>query len=734
MEQGIDPLTPADEVGPAMPETSNRFLFAREHRDPAAGGATGRWDGSGTLSGMGVSRFLQLGLLLAVWLAGAAVRAQPVAVADTLVVTAGSEDLAGVIAAVGRRMREADLRAAPYAYTTVTTRTDAYGPDDSTGVVIVTRTVARQIRDQDQGGRTVTLATRTRRFEDGNLVWESTRDEPGSARWREPARPLLESLPFAEGAADKYRYEVRERHLVGNTLIYRIAFTPRNRFDPLPSGEVWVDYAGWVMRRLVAHMDRGTTPTALLDEVPLYRLVQEQRDGLWLPVDVHLVMDLKPAPLVTLPRRMDLRVQVTDVEVRGSVDARHRRLTADERDPEEFWLTPEAAADSLAAFWARVDAPWTAGGDSLTMDGPPVAVEDSLVTWADGQLAALAHAGRPWLLSAVPLAPRFNRALGLVPRVRVTAGRAGDPAPSARLWAGWGLAEGRGVGKVEVGREAVGHRRWGWQLAAWSQARPFVAADRPLRDISALLYGADPRSFVREDAAHAVVLCRLGTGLRIEVRAGVFRHRSLDQATDWNLGGQDPSPGALMAAEAVEGHTLGLGLQGIGRGWRWRTEAGSWSYTGRPDRWRLQAEVGWKGQDAGGNAWRLSAGGVRWTRTAPVQDQVWLGGWGSLGGWPAGRLRGDQGLTAQVETDLAADLLRAVRFPVLAGMRLQPVIALEGGWTDGGGPLGSVAAGFQRRLGLPVLGRFQNLRMLAAWPVGPGAQEAGMRVLVGMAE
>ncbi len=702
---------------------------------------------------MGVSRLLLLGqLLLMVWLAACGTaRAEPVALADTLTVTADSEELAEVIAAVGRRMREADQRAAPYAYTTVTTRTDSYGPADSSGVTIVTRTWTRQIRDRDQSVRTVTLAVETRRYEGGKLVWTSSGGDPGSARWREPARPLLEALPFADGAAGKYRYEVRERRLVGNTLLYNIAFTPRNRFDPLPTGEVWVDYAGWVMRRLTAHMAQGSTPTALLNEVPLYRLVQEQRGGLWLPVDVHLVMNLKPAPLLTLPRRMDLRVRIKDVEVRGRPDRRHSRLTADERNPDEFWLTPEAAADSLAAFWIRVDEPWVADSleDSPGPESPSAARADSLTAWADEQLTAMAHRGRPYRLRIVPSWPRFNRVQGPVPGVELDLARAGSARATVGLRAGMGTADGRfqgGLSWEPVDRSAS----WGcWLKGRWETSSFGAEPERPLQDVAAALYGHDPRHYYEHRSVQAGVRWALTPHWLLAGSVTAFRQRPLEVGTTWNLGGGGLSPVGNLAADEVAGRRLDLHLRWRSAGWDMRAGLTRLAGLSRKGPLGLTGAISWQGQDGLGDSWSVRMHGRHWDRSAPLQDQVWLGDAGTLSGWPAGRLRGNEGIWGSVTVEGAGDVLRALRIPVLGGWRLQPVGLVEAGWTgeaglwsdrsdadlaSAGGPLGSLGAGLQHRLGLPFLGERQKLRLMACQPVGPGARQAGLRFTLSLAK
>ncbi len=668
-------------------------------------------------------------------------------VPDTMLVTADREDLAEVIAAVGRRMRAADLRAAPYSYTTETIRRDRFGAADTIGVTVVYRTVARMSRDRDGSVRKILLVSSTRRFEDGVLVWESRQDDPGSAQWREPARPLLESLPFAEGAADRYGYQVLARQLVGNTLLYNIAFEPRNPFDKLPSGQVWVDYAGWVMRRLTAHMDPGTTPTALLNSVPVYRVVQEQRGGLWLPVDIHLVMELKPSPLVTTPQVMDIQVKITDVEVHGDVDDRHRRLTADGRDPREFWLDPEAAADSLAVFWTRVDRPWVSSGSCLSGHPGRSVSSDSVRDWADVQLADLAAQGRHLRRGLVPLLPRFNRVQGLVPRVKLELKREGSGEASARAILGLGLATGRldGRGMIVGGASEGGAR---WQLEAGSQTRSFgMVADPPLRDGAALITGHDPRSFYADRRAQAGLRWGRTRGVFVEGSVAAYRQRSLQVATRWNLVGAGLSPDDNLVADSVSGQRVGFDLGWRSRPWNFRGGLLKLTGLGRKGPLQMSLDARWQGMDSVGNAWMVQVHGRRWTRTAPLQDQVWLGDAGSLSGWSAGVLRGNVGVWGSVEVEGAWDPWRSLGIPVLARLGLQPVGLLEAGWTaepgvwnvcatdvPPSGPLGSLGIGFQRYLGLPMLGDRQKLRLMASWPLGPGASDAGLRLVLGLAK
>ncbi|MBU2501137.1 hypothetical protein KJ682_07420 [bacterium] len=734
----------------ATARTHRRGTGARKRAEEAAAAAVGSF-------ARGFMLIIVAAALTAAVTAGAAGAAGPgaedaLAASDTLVITAPREDLAEVIAEVGARMRRADQAAAGMSYTTTAWNVERYGPDDTTGTAVRTVTVRRHRKGPDGAVGSVTIRSVEQRFEDGIPVAETRRDG-GAAAWREAAAPLLDQLPFADGAAGRYRYEVHERVLVGNTLLYRIAFTPRNRSDALPDGEAWVDFAGWTVRRIAAWYPEGRPlPTVMLSGVPVYRMVVEPRDGRFLPVDVWLELELREVPLVAAPRSVGMRVVTTEVTVPDSL-AGGSPGRDDARDPREFWLDEAAAADSLAAFWDRVDAPWRERVPGLLRDPGPVEVAApggasaevcaeagaAARAAADSALAALGFQGRPWVWSVGPAWPRFNRAQGPVPGVVFGLRRAGaGPALVAESVSvggrlAWGAAAGQGEAAVALEAE---RGRWRWRCEAGDEVRAFAGdGRRPLRDAAAFLYGADPNRYFTERRLGVEAQWNAGAAWRLRAGAGLFDQRPLETATRWNLAGRTVPPGEAVGAERAEGWRARMGV-GLERG-AWGVEA--WILRAAPAgggaRTILALDGRWTGWDGAGNRWTVTGGWRRWSRPAPAQDQVWLGDSSGLWGWPAGSLRGDRGAWLTAEAGLNGMLPGAV----------QPLVFLGGGWTgkagDGGfagdsrgsvGVRGSVGAGLGRRLGIPVFGDRQHLRLWAGWPVGPGAKDRGPRWILAL--
>jgi len=121
--------------------------------------------------------------------------------------------------------------------------------------------------------------------------------------------------PFALLTADRYRYRILERTLIGDHLIYRIGFEPRNRFQPGLRGQVWIDYGEFAIRRMEGSIT-GVSPAPLfVKEVPRFHLRQREVAGRWLPADFSAEVVMRKLPL--LPDRFRFQVTHRDYVLPG---------------------------------------------------------------------------------------------------------------------------------------------------------------------------------------------------------------------------------------------------------------------------------------------------------------------------------------------------------------------------------------------------------------------------------
>jgi hypothetical protein len=89
------------------------------------------------------------------------------------------------------------------------------------------------------------------------------------------------NFAFRPEARREFRYRILGRDLVGDHLVYRIAFEPRSLLDPtVPRGVVWIDTNDFVIVRQEVRFDRSPAPPLLKD---VDRIVVERQnvDGYW---------------------------------------------------------------------------------------------------------------------------------------------------------------------------------------------------------------------------------------------------------------------------------------------------------------------------------------------------------------------------------------------------------------------------------------------------------------------
>ncbi len=83
-----------------------------------------------------------------------------------------------------------------------------------------------------------------------------------------------DALDFAQGPfyledIDSYRYEIHDRKLFPDRVLYAVTFTPRSDFDPLPEGTFWIDTADFVIVHEEMAFARNPLPLILksIDEI-----------------------------------------------------------------------------------------------------------------------------------------------------------------------------------------------------------------------------------------------------------------------------------------------------------------------------------------------------------------------------------------------------------------------------------------------------------------------------------
>ena len=122
------------------------------------------------------------------------------------------------------------------------------------------------------------------------------------------------NFAFKPSARRNYRYRIAGRQILGDHVVYRLAFEPRSPLDVAePSGEVWVDTRDDVIVRQEITFRQSPVPMFLrgLDRMVVER---QQVDGFWVLGRV-LARVRTTTPLPQFGTSLDLAIQFTDYTV-----------------------------------------------------------------------------------------------------------------------------------------------------------------------------------------------------------------------------------------------------------------------------------------------------------------------------------------------------------------------------------------------------------------------------------
>jgi hypothetical protein len=127
------------------------------------------------------------------------------------------------------------------------------------------------------------------------------------------------NFAFRPEARRDFKYRIVGRDLLGNRLIYRIAFEPRSSLDPsMPSGLVWVDTNDFVILRQEVGFERSPVPL-FLKGVDRMVIERQRVDGYWVLKRVLLRAETS-IPIPRIGRAFDIGILYDDYAVNVGLD------------------------------------------------------------------------------------------------------------------------------------------------------------------------------------------------------------------------------------------------------------------------------------------------------------------------------------------------------------------------------------------------------------------------------
>lgn len=128
----------------------------------------------------------------------------------------------------------------------------------------------------------------------------------------------IATFAFSPDARRDFKYRIEAREILGNHLIYRIAFEPRSPIDVfLPTGRVWIDTNEFVIVRQEVSFDRSPVPILIKS---LDKMIVERRrtSGTWVLARVMMRGELT-IPMPKFGRMFEFAILYDDYQINQSL-------------------------------------------------------------------------------------------------------------------------------------------------------------------------------------------------------------------------------------------------------------------------------------------------------------------------------------------------------------------------------------------------------------------------------
>ncbi len=184
------------------------------------------------------------------------------------------------------------------------------GPHGDQGSQLIQETVSRVYRKKPDQVRSVTLRH-----------WEAKprKEEETEMTFSPGTQEQVVNFAFRPEARRDFRYRIIGRDLLGDHVVYRIAFAPRSLVGAgAPGGLVWVDTRDFVIVRQELEFARSPVPL-LLKGIDRAVIERRQVDGHWV---LHrlLLRARFTVPMPRLGRSFDVALSFDDYAVNRGID------------------------------------------------------------------------------------------------------------------------------------------------------------------------------------------------------------------------------------------------------------------------------------------------------------------------------------------------------------------------------------------------------------------------------
>lgn len=186
--------------------------------------------------------------------------------------------------------------------------------------------VMRSYADVEGTERTAMLGAKTTHFlrENGEWVLDPDPDQESDNTVQvEAGGPNdFEELPIFFDEIHEYDFELVDRFVQTDHVIFRIAFRPKSEFKPLPSGTLYVDTDRYRIIQEEYEFGKNPFPLVLKDLKRVSRQWTELPGGEWVNTKIRGEVELRADPFGWIPQSVAFAYTRTDFEFDVEYDQR----------------------------------------------------------------------------------------------------------------------------------------------------------------------------------------------------------------------------------------------------------------------------------------------------------------------------------------------------------------------------------------------------------------------------
>jgi hypothetical protein len=181
--------------------------------------------------------------------------------------------------------------------------------------------------EDDRGfQKRITLASKVTRQKRRDGKWVLDETEPGDVEVTVEAGDSdegmnLSRVPFFLRRQEDFDFSLLERHLEGDHVIFKIAFTPRSTFKPLPSGTVYIDTNAFRVIHEEFRFDENPFPLLVKDIRRFSRQWTELPGGQWVVSRIMGDLTLRGGWTGVIPQRAEVALAFNDYRFDQGYDA-----------------------------------------------------------------------------------------------------------------------------------------------------------------------------------------------------------------------------------------------------------------------------------------------------------------------------------------------------------------------------------------------------------------------------